>query len=139
MVRTALDVATLRANPGGVRKLPAPGLRVALEGVESHESARFEARIRAYIRSCGCAEGGIAALVGIGALLVPTLVSIYHRGPRVRDLGLLMGAVLLGAVLGGLGKLVGLTMARLRFLRSCDKILKMLNQDEIPQLGRVAK
>jgi hypothetical protein len=42
--------------------------------------------------------------------------------------GVVIAALLLGLVLGGLGKVLGLTIARLRFRRSCNKILHMMNK-----------
>jgi hypothetical protein len=125
-VRTALDVQALRTGVRALRRLPGKTLTVALDGVDPGESQRFEARVRAYIRACGCAEGGVAALIGIGAMLTWGLVPIFQRGPRLRDLLVVIAALPLGALLGGAGKLIGLGMARRRFVSSCDEIIRLM-------------
>ena len=128
VVRTARDVETLRVGLRALHRLPNRGIPVALDGLDPKETKRFEARIRAYIRACGCAEGGIAALLGIGASFAWILRHIYQRGPRLRDVALVIAALLLGVALGGLGKLLGLAIARLRFVRSCDEIMRLINR-----------
>lgn len=127
VVRTSDDVQALRADVRAVRRLPAKTLSVALEGIDPIESERFETRIRTYIRACGCAEGGIAALIGMGAMLAWGLLPIFQRGLRAKDLLVLIAALPLGALLGGAGKLLGLAMARVRFVSSCDQLIRLMN------------
>ncbi|MFL6603174.1 MAG: hypothetical protein ACJ8R9_17845 [Steroidobacteraceae bacterium] len=138
LVRTARDVETLRAHPSALRRLPRQGIPVALSGLDPKQTKRFEARIRAYIRACGCAEGGIAALVSIGASFAWILSHIYQSGPRLRDVAVVIAALLLGGVLGGLGKLLGVAIARLRFVRSCDEIMRLIKGSD-SQAGGVAE
>ena len=124
IVRTIGDVEILRNSPAALRHLPNRGIPVSLSGVAAKEAREFEYRLRAYIRACGCAAGGIAALIGMAVVASSAAVSIMHRGLRLGDIGFLLAAVVLGTVLGGIGKALGLTVARIRFVRSCDRILR---------------
>jgi hypothetical protein len=122
-VRTLGDVEILRNSPGSLRRLPVRGIPVSLTGVTAEKAREFEDRLRAYIRACGCAEGGIAAIVGMAAVASWAIASIVRRGLRLGDIGFLLGMLVIGALLGGLGKTLGLAVARIRFVRSCDRIL----------------
>jgi hypothetical protein len=126
IVRTLGDVEVLRNSPGSLRRLPARGIPVSLSGVASERAREFEERLRAYIRTCGCAEGGIAGVLGVATVLSWGIASIIPRGFRLGDIGFLFGALMVGVLLGGLGKTLGLALARIRFVRSCDRILRDL-------------
>jgi hypothetical protein len=123
-VRTLGDVEILRNSPGSLRRLPVRGIPVSLTGVAAERTRELEDRLRAYIRACGCAEGGIAGVFGVVAVVSWGIASIIRRGFRLGDIGFLFGALVVGALLGGLGKTLGLALARIRFVRSCDRILR---------------
>jgi hypothetical protein len=123
IVRTAGDVEVLRNSPASLRRLPVRGIPVSLTGVAAENAREFENRLRAYIRACGCAEGGIAGILGMAAVVSWAIASIIRRGFRVGDIAFVFAALVIGALLGGLGKTLGLALARIRFVRSCDRIL----------------
>ena len=50
------------------------------------------------------------------------------RGPRLSDLGAAAAGMLLAVLLGGLGKLLGLTITRLRFERCCREVIRTINK-----------
>lgn len=126
IVRTIGDLEILRNSPGAIRHLPKQGISVSLIGAPAKESQDLEDSLRAYIRACGCAAGGIAALLGMAGVAAAAAVSIMHKGLRLGDFGFLLAAVVMGTVLGGIGKALGLTVARIKFIRSCDRILRQL-------------
>jgi len=119
VVRSAADLQLLRANPRAVRRLPSTGLEVAIAGLDAAHARRLEHRIRAYVRACGCAEGGAAALLGVLSTLAWVASHVAARGPQWSDLARVAVGVLLAVVLGGLGKLLGVAIARARFERCC--------------------
>ena len=126
IVRTIGDVETLRNSLASLRRLPGRGIPVSLTGVPADEAGEFEHRLNAYVRACGCAEGGIAAILGMAIVAGWCIASIARRGFHLSDIGIFLGVVVVGALLGGLGKAVGLGVARIRFVRACDRILKQM-------------
>ncbi|MGF6971571.1 hypothetical protein OKW43_008666 [Paraburkholderia sp. WC7.3g] len=127
VVRTSADVKALRANSRAVRRLPRTGLKIAIDGLDPCQAQKLQERISAYVQSCGCAEGGATALVAIVAVLALLTLQISARGPRWGDLGAAAMGLLLAMLLGGLAKLLGLTIARLRFKRCCSNVIRMTN------------
>jgi hypothetical protein len=128
IVRTIGDLEILRNSHAAIRHLPRQGVSVSLSGVAAKESQEFEDSLRAYIRACGCAAGAIAALFGMASVAAWASVSIMHNGLRLGDIGFLLAAVVMGMVLGGIGKALGLTVARIKFVRSCDRILRHMRE-----------
>lgn len=126
VVRTVEDVKVLRNNSRAVRRLPAGGVIVAFEGLDEDIAQTLKASSAAYIRSCGCGEGGAFALIAFIGVLVFFTIRIVSRGVSWSDLGLLAGGLLLAVLAGGLGKVIGLTIARLRFKRSCDAVISRM-------------
>jgi hypothetical protein len=123
IVRTIGDLEILRNSPAAIRHLPKQGISVSLRGVEAKQSREFEDSLRTYVRACGCAAGGVAALLGIAGVAVWGAVTIVNNGLRLGDIRFLLAALVLGTLLGGIGKALGLIVARVRFVRSCDRIL----------------
>jgi hypothetical protein len=128
VVRTAADVQALRANSRTVRRLPVGGLKIAIDGLNADAAKTLKARIGAYVSACGCAEGGASALIALFGVLVFFAVRIPARGARWSDLGMVATGLLLVVLGGGLGKLFGLTIARLRFERCCDEVIRMIEE-----------
>lgn len=129
IIRTADDIRTLLANSREVRKLPKNGIAVAIDGLDRSSAEKLQARILAYIRACGCATGGAVAIASLSVLLIAMTLQISQRG--VRWIDLFEGAMgLLGTMLlAGLGKLLGVVVARLRFERCCRDVVRILAKD----------
>lgn len=127
-VRTVADVEALRVGAGAVRRLPRAGLEVTIPGMDPLQVRRFENRIRAYIRSCGCAEGAAAALFGMLLVLGWIALRMSTRGPEWSNIAAAVAGVLLAVLFGALGKLLGLAIARLRFERCCLDVIQTLNK-----------
>jgi hypothetical protein len=127
IVRTASDVQVLRDNARAVRRLPRRGVQVAVNRLSADEARNFQASIAAYVRACGCAEGGATAFVAAIAVATSLAWRMYVRGPRWSDVGAAVEGVCLAVLLAGLAKVFGLLAARRRFERSCDEVIRMIN------------
>lgn len=126
IVRSASDIKTLRANSRELRRLPPEGLRVAIDGLDLAAARELQTRIRSYMKACGCAEGGAAALVAMLAVLTSIALQMSVRGPRWGDLGMAAAGLPLALVVGGMGKMLGLTVARFRFERCCSNVIRII-------------
>ena len=135
-VRTAADLEALKTNARALRKLPRAGLEVRIPDLDPLQSRRLERRIRAYIRSCGCAEGAASAL--IVAILVIGFIAFqaWTRGPQWSDIASLAAGLFLAVVAGGLGKLLGTAIARLRFEHCCRRVIGSLDAEQVVRSGR---
>lgn len=126
IVRTAADVTALRKNSRAVRRLPARGVKIAIDGLDPDAAHRLKTRMDAYIRSCGCAAGAASALVTLLGVLVFIGADVSTRGVRWSDLGIGAMGMLLALLVAGIGKLTGLTLARFRFERCCEQIIRII-------------
>jgi hypothetical protein len=131
IVRTASDVEMLRANTSAIRRLPSKGVQVAIPGLEPRQAQRLRERVVAYVGACGCAEGGTAALIGLLCVIGWIATEIGTRGFRWSDVGVAAAGVLLAVLLGGLGKVLGVTIARLRLERCCRQIVRIISKQEV--------
>jgi hypothetical protein len=128
VVRTAADIDALRVNSRAVRRLPSDGPRIALDGLNAAAAQTLKARTSAYIRACGCGEGAACALIALSGVIVFVVARISSHGARFSDMVIAAIGVLFAVLVGGLGKLLGLTMARIRFQRYCDKVIRMIEE-----------
>lgn len=128
VLQSVADVELLRIHARAVRRLPRAGPKVAIPGLEAPRAQQLERRIRAYIQACGCAEGATMALIGMLSVLGWVVYGVALRGPRWGDLATAAAGLLLAVLGGGLGKLLGLAIARLRFERSCVRAIRTLQQ-----------
>jgi hypothetical protein len=126
-VRTTSDIRILRDNASAVRRLPRDGIRVVVPGLNADESQNFQKRISTYVRACGCAEGGAMALVGATSVLASLAWRAHVRGPRWSDFAMTAAGLVLAGLLGGLGKVVGLFIARVRFERWCNAAIEIID------------
>jgi len=109
-----------------VRKLPRSGLTIAIDGLPVDATQTLHTRINAYVRACGCAEGGACALIALLGVFVFIALRILARGAQWSDLGMAAIGLLLAVLVGGLGKVLGLTIARLRFERCCEEVIQII-------------
>ena len=130
VVRTSADVKILLANSRHVRKLPESGLRIAVAGLDASIAEKLSASIDAYVKACGCAVGGLFTLVGLAAVVAGVTLQIAQRGPRWSDLGLAALGVLGAFLVGGLGKLFGLMLARWRFESRCREVIRAIPREQ---------
>ena len=56
------------------------------------------------------------------------VIQMKAQGPRLSDLGTAAVGMFLAVLLGGLGKLLGLTITRLRFERSCSEVIRTIKK-----------
>ena len=128
VLQSVADVELVRVHARAVRRLPQTGPKVAIPGLEARRARQLEQRIRAYIRACGCAEGAATALVGMFSAIAWVAHGVALRGPRWSDLATAAAGLLLALLGGGVGKLLGLAVARLRFERSCVRAIRSLRE-----------
>lgn len=130
VVHTSADVKTLLANSRQVRRLPESGLKISIAGLDPLLADKLNGSIVAYVKACGCAAGGVFALVSLAAVVAGLAVQMAQHGPHWSDIGLaaigLFGAVLMG----GLGKVCGLVLARWQFERRCREVIRVLSRDQ---------
>ena len=129
VVRTSADLQVLRANARAVRRLPPDGISVAVEGLDDVQALKFRARIGEYVRACGCAEGALVTLATLVISAIALTMRILEFGLQWSDLGFLVVSVLLALTVGGIGKWLGLAMARRRFERSCTHAIRIIDRD----------
>jgi hypothetical protein len=108
-----------------LRKLPSPRLaparvsvRLALPGLNDQRRTEFERRLAQQLAACGCNEGSVAVLLYVAT--VPALAIAGPLAPASALGWVALFAGLLGASL--LGKVAGLTVARLRLRRVVAEI-----------------
>ena len=127
VIRGASDIALLRAHPRDVRRLPR-GVRVRIDALGTVASTALEDAIAGYVRACGCGLGGASA----SAVLVAGIALIaWHATAHGLSAALLaMTACVLAAAIAsaGVGKALGIALARVRFLRRCDEALAALDR-----------
>jgi hypothetical protein len=127
VVRTTADIRTLRDNARATRRLPREGIQVVIHGLNRDETRRIEKRICQYVQACGCAQGGATALIATMLVLTSLAWRMSVRGPHWSDFGAAAVGLILIVLVGGLGKTIGLLIARLRFERWCNNVIKTID------------
>jgi hypothetical protein len=125
LVRSIAEIELLLANPRAIRRLPRAGIRVAHEECDPRVSETIQTGLLAYINACGCAEGGATAGITLLAVVAFMARQVTTRGPHWSDLGLAAAGLVLVLTVGGLGKLLGVALARVRFARCCRRALQI--------------
>ena len=122
-IRTVDDIQKLLASPRMVRRLPRGGFIVAIPGLDERTKNEFQSELNRYIRDCGCTAGGITFLTATAAFIAcaveATLNEIWIDLMRTIIAGLI-GVPILTVI----GKWLGLFIARLRFRRSCARLIR---------------
>ena len=135
-VRTAADLEALRINAQGPSKAATRRPGGQHSRLDPAPTRRLERRIRAYIRSCGCAEGATAALIAAILLIGFIAFQMWTRGPQWLDIASVAVGLFLAVVAGGLGKLLGIVIARLRFEHCCRRVIGSLSVEPVAHSGR---
>lgn len=135
IVRTASDIALLKAASKFVPGLPRSGIRVVVDGLPPGEAARLEDRTRRYIRACGCAEGAAAALIVLAACALYRGVDVVARGWRTGDAWFAAAALAAAFIAMAVAKLGAIALARRRFEQSCDTALNRIEPRHPMQEG----
>jgi len=126
MLRSAGELQALCKAPAAVRRLPAAGLKVRIDGLGDALGQRLERRIARYRAACGCGEGAAAALLSLALLLAWLAREVAARGWRWADAGNLAGGVVAALLLAGAAKVVAVRVERWRFERCCGDVLHAL-------------
>jgi len=120
-IRSRTDIDALLHRARRFQALGGPTLTIDLPGLSDTDRQSFESRLNKAWNACGCAEGGITAMLAIPAAGFITLHNATDYGVTVfLWAGLYMFIAL---ALGGLlGKLAGLALANLRFRSVLKKL-----------------
>ena len=130
VVRSMADLRALAGAPARPRRLPRNGVAVEIPGVDAESSVWFRRESRRYARACGCSAAGAAFLFGAAAGIGwAGRVALNHD---VAASGLIMGATLVATpALAAAAKLLALRLARQRFRRSCEILIRSLSGDPV--------
>lgn len=126
-IRNADDIAWLRAHPRAVRNLPDAGIPICIDALDDAQSGRLRSGIARYVLACGCGTGGALAC---GSLAVGTALLAVHiagHGLRWSDAAWAGAVIGVSVVCAGIGKSLGIAVARVRFVRCCDDALRHLH------------
>ena len=129
VVRTTADVESLLANSRQVRRLPESGLTIAVPSLDPLLAKKLNNSIVAYVKACGCATGGALALVSLVGGVATLALRIAQYGPRWSDFGLAAIGLFAALLMGGIGKIGGLTFARWRLESHCREVIQALAKD----------
>ncbi len=99
--------------------LGSASVKLDLAGMPPQERRHWEALLNKYLSACGCAEGGLLALVSLGAYIVYIVMQPDSSESVWIRIGLGFGIACVGAVLG---KSVGLIRARWRLQRAVRRL-----------------
>jgi hypothetical protein len=94
------------------------GVRLTVPGFDESKRADTERRLARALAACGCSEGSIAMILYL--VVVPILAIAGPLAPHsLLDWLALFGGLILVSIVG---KLVGLAIARLRFLKLVNEL-----------------
>jgi hypothetical protein len=126
IIRTVADIERLSISPKAAKRLPREGLVVAIPGLDEPARSAFQRQIKRYARACGCAAGGATFLLTSAAIMVyATSLALDHAWVALARTIVdgLIGVLILTVI----AKLLGLYIARLRFRRSCARLIRLLS------------
>ena len=127
VIRSVGDIQKLLASPRVAKQLPRAGLVIAIPGLDETTKDEFQRQLNRYVRACGCTAGGATFLVASAVFIVYAIGVALNDTWADRLLTILAG--LIGVpILAAMGKLLGLYVARLRFRRSCARVIRSLSE-----------
>lgn len=126
MVRTIRDLEVLLQASRTGQRMPKSQLTLAIPALNESQRLGAQRKLNAFAHTCGCAEGGVCALASLSIVLSYSVLGPRHySGQRLVTLWLAgICFILLSA---GIGKAVGLFIGRLRFRRTCVRLIQVLS------------
>lgn len=143
MILTKADLGLLLRPESVWHPFRKPRFRIRIPELPESESLAWEGRLENLRQQCGCTAGAI----GLGAFVLLSVAYSLHDNSPVDTLGLeafvLRGAFLAAGLISSalIGKLLGLSVAQVRFRRACFELHKRLLAieavDSGPEGGRI--
>jgi hypothetical protein len=125
VVHTEADLLIFMRPHGLRHPFRKPPVEFRIANLPQSESRAWEGRFDTLRQQCGCASGAIA----LGAFTLGVVAYAFHRSikapgaPTPRELFLNGVLFLVGLILSALlGKLLGLSLATIRFRRACFEL-----------------
>jgi hypothetical protein len=119
-ITSAADLASLR-GPRAIPFMRNQRVRIEIDGLSADQARAWEAKLDAANGTCGCDEGALGALLGVGLTIAWYWTT---SDPRLLvGLSLVLPSLVAGAVVG---KTFGLARGRLRFSRTVAEIARTL-------------
>jgi hypothetical protein len=126
VLRNIADVERLLNWTRAARRLPRGELVVALPGLDERTRDAFQTALNKSIRACGCAAGGTAFLIA-GASLAVYALAVSGNSAWLDLVGIVGVGLIAVIVVTIIAKLLGLHAARLRFRRSCERLVRLVS------------
>jgi hypothetical protein len=133
VIRSIADLRALWASPRAAKRLPPEGLVVAIPGLDEGRRDRFRLEIKRYGRACGCAAGGATFLLATASFLARA-AAVGLRHDLAGFIRTIVAAVIFVPILTIAAKFLGLWIARLRFRRSCARLLRSMAEGSVRPL-----
>jgi hypothetical protein len=129
IVRAEGDLLKLLQPEGRLHPSRKPTVLVRVPGLRDSEATAWEVRLENLRQQCGCAAGAIAlgafAIGGVVYALLQNSLALVN--PPLTAILLQSGLFLVGLILSALlGKLLGLSLARIRYQRACLELQERL-------------
>lgn len=136
ILRTVRDVEDLLENKPIGPLFSKEMIRFEIPGMSEKENDSWQVRLNAYKNDCGCSTG--AAFCCIALIVVIVLVCITaFSSPITSTLKVVAFGMVAIFLIGLVGKMLGLFIARLRFKRGCAKLLEQLKQHNAARLHEI--
>ena len=132
VIRSIADLERALTNRRIVGLFAHEPLSLQLTRLTVQETAIWQHRLNARVRDCGCGLGAVFALfAGVGVLLLSLTGSSITVGLLVRSV---LKALLAAFCFGLGGKILGLSIAKLRLSWDCRRLLDAVRRDGL--IGR---
>jgi len=122
-IKSLADIRTLSAlHKVAINFLYLTGIVVDIAALDAKTKEHFDLEIKKYVNSCGCAAGKVAFFLG-SAVFFTYAAYLTVRGAWAVLVQAAIAGVVLIPTLTILSKVVSLCIARMRFRRSCAKLI----------------
>ncbi len=134
IVRDVEGLAALARASWPPWRLPRGQFTLAIPGLSEDARLAAEEKLNKLARACGCEAGGIAGMLALASVIA--LGFFQARAAAWGGLALvLLAGIVLVPLAGGVGKLLGIGFARLRFRRTCARLIAELAAAPRPGAG----